>query len=88
MAYEPKPQKGTLFPNDFKKTETQPDVKGDIFFDRDFLKTLINKNTDGLVKISVSGWKGNWQGKKILNLIAQEPWTGESQSKKDDDLPY
>jgi hypothetical protein len=92
MAFEPKPNKGTLFPNDFKTTEFQPNVKGDLFMDRDLLNALMIKQPDGLVKISISGWAGEWQGKKILKLVAQEPWSGESKPAvpvvSDDELPY
>ena len=51
MAYEPKPNSGTLWPNDSKKSPNHPDVKGDIHLDRDFLKTLMAKNPDGLVRV-------------------------------------
>lgn len=92
MAYEPKPNKGTLWPNDYKTTDQHPDVKGDVFLDRDLLNALMIKNPTGLIKISLSGWKGEWKGKKTLNLIASEPWSGEStqssSSIPDDELPY
>ena len=40
MAYEPKPNTGTLFPNDYKKQDNHPDVKGDLFIDRTLLNAL------------------------------------------------
>jgi hypothetical protein len=92
MAYEPKPNKGTLWPNDYKTTESHPDVKGDLHLERDLLNALMIKQPNGLVKISVSGWKGDANGKKILKLAASEPWSGESKPAapvvSDDDLPY
>jgi hypothetical protein len=84
MAYEPKPNTGTLWPND-KKSPNHPDVKGDIHMDRDLLKTLLAKNSDGLVKISIAGWKKEINGKKVLSIAGSEPYVKISQ---DDDLPY
>jgi hypothetical protein len=92
MAYEPKPNKGTLFPNDYKTTDAHPNVKGDLHLDRDLINSLMIKNPDGLIKLSISGWAGEWKGKKVLNLIASEPWTGETTKPapaiSDDELPY
>ena len=87
MAFEPKPNKGALWPNDFKTTEAHPSMKGDLFMDRGLLRDLMIKNPTGLIKISISAWDGEWQGKKTLNLIAQEPWSGEKKP-ADDEIPY
>jgi hypothetical protein len=53
--------------------------------DRDLLKTLLAKNSDGLVKISIAGWKKEINGKKVLSIAGSEPYVKASQ---DDDLPY
>ena len=84
MAYEPKPNKGTLWPNDYKTTEQHPDVKGDVFLDRDLLNSLMIKNPTGLIKVSISGWNGEAAGKKVINLIAQAPYI----KPVDDEIPY
>ncbi len=83
MAYEPKPNSGTLWPNDRKKQDNHPDVKGDINLDRDLLKALMMKHPEGLIKLSVAGWKKDINGKKVLSIAASEPY-----EKPQDDLPY
>lgn len=92
MAFEPKPNKGTLWPNDYKTSDAHPNVKGDLHLDRDLLNALMIKQPTGLVKISISGWTGTANNKKVLNLIASEPWTGEAAPAgpaiPDDELPY
>lgn len=85
MAYEPKPNSGTLWPNDSKKSPNHPDVKGDIHLDRDLLNALMIKHPDGLVKVSIAGWKKEINGKKVLSISGSEPYVKASQ---DDDLPY
>lgn len=84
MAYEPKPNTGTLWPND-KKSPNHPDVKGDIHLDRELLTTLMEKHPDGLIKVSIAGWKKEINGKKVLSISGSEPYVKTSQ---DDDLPY
>jgi hypothetical protein len=85
MAYDPKPNTGTLFPNDFKKAENHPDVKGDLFIERDLLNALMIKNPNGLIKISISGWnKESANGKSFVSLSASEPWVKPAE----DEIPY
>tara|TARA_R110000822_G_scaffold271565_1_gene394243 strand:+ start:210 stop:467 length:258 start_codon:yes stop_codon:yes gene_type:complete len=85
MAYEPKANSGTLWPNDRKKSENHPDVRGDIYLDRDLLKALMMKHPEGLVKVSIAGWKKEFNGKKALSISASEPYEKPAQ---EDDLPY
>ncbi len=54
MAYEHKPNSGTLFPNDRKEKETHPDFKGSC-------------KIDG-VDYWVSGWKNERDGKHSLGM--------------------
>lgn len=85
MAYEPKPNTGTLFPNDYKKQDNHPDVKGDLFIDRTLLNALMSKSSDPLVKISLSGWnKSSANGKTFVSLAASEPWVKPAE----DEIPY
>ena len=84
MAYEQKPNKGTLWPNDYKTKEQHPDFKGDLFLDRDLINSLMIKNPEELVKIAVSGWHGEAAGKKVINLQAQPPYVKPA----DDEIPY
>jgi hypothetical protein len=85
MAYEPKANSGTLWPNDRKKSDNHPDVRGDIHLDRDLLKALMMKHPEGLVKVAIAGWKKEFNGKKVLSISASEPYEKPAQ---DDDLPY
>ena len=84
MAFVPKPNTGTLWPNDKKKTDTHPDVRGDLNLDRSFLKDMLAKTDDELIKISVAGWKKEINGKKTLSISASEPYV----KPVDNDLPY
>jgi hypothetical protein len=84
MAFVPKPNTGTLWPNDNKKTDTHPDVRGDLNLSRSFLKDMLAKTDDDLIKISVAGWKKEINGKKTLSISASEPYV----KPVDNDLPY
>jgi len=84
MAYEPKANSGTLWPNEYKKQENHPDVKGDIFIDRGLLTALMGKNSDALIKVSLSGWKKVIAGKDAISLSASEPWVKPAE----DEIPY
>ena len=83
MAYIPKPNTGTLWPNEYKKSDTHPDIKGDILIEKSLLQALISKGEDP-VKISIAGWKKEINGKKTLSISASEPYV----KPVDNDLPY
>ena len=85
MAYDPKPNTGSLWPNDYKKQENHPDVKGDLHIDKVLLENLINKSKGSLVKVAIAGWAKEIKGKKVLSLTASEPYEKPS---AEDDLPY
>ena len=63
MSYTPKPNTGTLWPNQYKKADNHPDVKGDLFISRELLRTLASENKDELIKVAVAGWKKTLGGK-------------------------
>lgn len=84
MAYEPKANSGTLWPNEYKKQDNHPDLKGDVFLDRDLLNALMIKNPTGLIKVSISGWKKVLGGKDAISLSASEPWVKPAE----DEIPY
>ena len=83
MAYIPKPNTGTLWPNEYKKSDNHPDLKGDILIEKSLLQALISKGEDP-VKISIAGWKKEINGKKTLSISASEPY----EKPVDNDLPY
>jgi len=90
MAFIPKPNTGTLWPNE-KKTPNHPDVRGDLHLDADMLKNLIRSSEDGLVRISISGWNKSIANKDCISIAASEPYVKKEQVKvevDDDDIPF
>lgn len=97
MAYTPKPNTGTLWPAD-KKAENYPDFRGDLFIERGLLKLLVEKHStdEGLVKVSVAGWKATLAGKECISLKASEPYVAKPAPPKvedvsqepDEDVPF
>lgn len=82
MKYMPKPNTGALFENR-KAAPNHPDVRGDIYLDKELLSKLMNKG-DGLIKISLSGWvKHTSNGSEMTSLVASEPW-----EKKEEEAPF
>ena len=95
MAYEPKPNTGSLFRNDYKTAEMHPDMKGDVHIDRSLMEDMLKKSNDQMVKFSLSAWSKTYgNGKKFLSINIGAPWEGgQAQAKpapsvSDDDLPY
>ena len=89
MAFIPKANTGTLWPNDKKKTETHPDVRGDLHLDRDFIKAMMMKHPEGLIKISVAGWKKEINGKECVSMKASEPYVKpQAPIVPDEDVPF
>jgi len=72
--FVPKPNTGTLWPNDRKTAPNHPDVRGDVHLDRVFLQDMIDKSDGGLVKIQISGWEKVIAGKNCLSLQASAPY--------------
>ena len=97
--YEHKPNRGTIWKNDFKETDNQPDYKGDCLIE----------NPDGTTQnLDMSAWINETSnGKKYLSFQFQEPYVKEgkeaidtsstpgtlkqkvaTESMTDDDLPF
>lgn len=74
MNYVPKPNTGTLWPNDRKAGPSHPDIRGDVFLDRAFLKDMMSKSSDDLVKIQIAGWNKVINGKGCLSVSASAPY--------------
>jgi len=55
---EEKINKGYLNANKYKKNEKQPDFKGKVKVDVDFIKELANSAKTGAAEIHISGWSG------------------------------
>jgi len=50
------PNRGTLWSNQYKKTDTQPDMKGDIKIEIDLIRELIKEAESDHVVIKLDGW--------------------------------
>jgi len=63
------PNRGTLWTNDYKKTDTQPDMKGDIKLELDLVRDMLeNADTDHIV-IKLGAWLGkHTDGKRKITL--------------------
>ena len=74
-----------LWPNQYKKADNHPDVKGDLFISRELLRTLASENKDELIKVAVAGWKKTLGGKNCLTLSVSQPY---QKAKDDGDVPF
>lgn len=52
------PNRGTLWINNYKKTDSQPDMKGDIKLELDLVKELLKSAESDHVVIKLSAWLG------------------------------
>lgn len=82
MAFEHKPNTGSIFRNSFKKSDKHPDWRGTI-------------NVDGKPK-EISLWAKEVNGKEMLSASIQEPYKKENRvtneppplKEQEDDLPF
>lgn len=89
--FKPKPNSGTLWPNDKKSAENHPNVRGDLFVSVALLKELSPKAEDGLIKLAISGWKKELGGKKVLSLSTSAPYVKQEPTANadyDEDDPF
>jgi hypothetical protein len=85
MAFVPKPNTGTLWPNN-KMSPNQPDVRGDLHLDADMVRKLVRASEDGMIHISVSGWNKTIVGKQCISIAASEPYV--KKDKVDEEVPF
>jgi hypothetical protein len=74
MSYQPKPNTGTLWPNDRKASPNHPDARGDVFVDRTFLQDMIDKTDGNLVRLQIAGWNKQIGGKSCVSLSVSAPY--------------
>lgn len=92
MTYIPtKPNTGALFVAE-KKNENYPDRRGDLYLSRELIEALL-KQPDPLVKVALSGWLKEANGKKFLSLSAGEPYSKKEIPKveaedENQDIPF
>lgn len=70
----PKPNTGTLWPNQHKNAPNHPDMRGDVFIDRQFLQDMIDKCEGDLVKLQISAWDKVIANKNCLSLNIGAPY--------------
>lgn len=73
-TFVPKPNTGTLWPNDRKTAPNQPDMKGDAVIDRVLLQDLIDKCEGDVVKIQIACWDKVIANKNCLSLTVSAPF--------------
>lgn len=90
MSYQPKPNTGTLWPNDKRTSDNQPNVRGDIFVDKELLQKLLKEAENGMVQLSLAGWTKELAGKKALTIKVSEPYKKAAPvaSSDEEDLPF
>lgn len=64
MSY---PNTGRLSPNQYKKSDKQPDHKGSITLERSLVKQLLEESDDE-VTIKISGWNRSGQYGDFISL--------------------
>lgn len=78
MTFVPKPDSGTLFPNERRESSDQPDMTGNIYLDQKLIADLLKETPEGeLVKIQVSAWN-NDGGRIGLRLKKPKPFTPQA----------
>lgn len=72
MAYEARPNSGSVFPNDKKEKPSHPDFRGDIVLSSDLVAELAKLVNSGKpAKFRIAGWKKeSSKGMKYLSLQA------------------
>ncbi len=90
MAFVPRPNTGTLWPNDKRTSDNQPNVRGDIFVDKELIQKLLKEAENGMVQLSLAGWTKELAGKKALTLKVSEPYRKAAPvaSSDEEDLPF
>jgi hypothetical protein len=93
MAYELKPNQGTLFATKVKKHPKAPDYFGELLVDISTLEVV-----NGVAKVKLGGWKikSESSGNTFLSIKidtwkpdnAQQPQTQSDNGDMDDDIPF
>jgi hypothetical protein len=73
-TFIPRPNTGSLWSNDRKTEDKHPDWKGDLFVDPGLLSELSKSPEHGLVKIAISGWQRDLNGRVLVSLNASAPY--------------
>jgi hypothetical protein len=98
MAYQPKPNTGSLWPNKDRSSASSPNARGSIFIDRDLLKELMQNSDSQLIEMEVSAWTAVWEKEnvKYQNLVVRKPFKAKPKAQQpkqentddDDSIPF
>jgi len=98
MAYENRPNTGSLWPNKNRTQDIQPNTTGKIYIDRSLLEEVMAQSNNPLVQLDISGWTAIWKAEnvKYISLKISKPFVkGEQaapqkQQEDDDDseIPF
>ena len=80
------PNRGTLWTNGYKKTEAQPDMKGDLKIELDLFKEMLETAESDHVVIKLGAWLGkdkDGNRKVSLKLDNLKPAAPAASSAKD-----
>jgi hypothetical protein len=79
------PNSGSMFPNKFKKTSIDPNLKGTVKIERSLLKELMSESNEELIEIQIAGWTKEWKDGKFLSLRVSKPYKRDAAPKQQDD---
>ena len=86
MAYETKPDNGSLFVNDRKNADSHPDFNGKLIISRALLQKLLAE-AQGDITIEISAWEKTTKADQIwLSLTCKEPY--KKDASKNGDYSY
>jgi hypothetical protein len=90
--YPVKENTGFIFKNKFKKQDNHPDLKGDVYFDRELLELVLRESTQSIIQIKLGAYKKQTKnGETYLAIYASKPVQQKSfneTSNDDDDIPF
>jgi hypothetical protein len=76
--FENRPNTGKLMKTKEKRRDTAPDMWGEIHFDRDYLRQLIDES-EGLVTIKIDAWRNESAAGNAYLGIKVNTWKPDSQ---------
>ena len=83
--YQQRPNKGSMFVNKWKKSDSHPDFKGSVHIDKDMLIELVKNRTSELIEIKLDAWKkATKDGKPWLSLSVDTYKKQEQQTEEKD----
>jgi len=91
--FTPKANTGFMFKNKYKKDESHPDLKGDVYLDRALIELLLKESEDSVIKLQLSAYCKSKDANRYLSIYASKPISLTKPNTKPlaellDDLPF